>query len=83
MTQADVSNINIDEEVFAKKCLNEALIYVCTLGRIVNNGLTVLFGLLKESLTDSLVHDDQSDFWRFVLAFFAIKVTILFLNDLI
>jgi len=38
--------------------LNKSLIYVCTLGRIVNKSLTILFGLLKESLPDSLVHDD-------------------------
>ena len=44
------------------RLLDEAIIDVGTLGRVVDVVLAVvLLSLLEESLTDTLVHDDQRD----------------------
>lgn len=47
--------------------LNETLINVSTLGRIVNKLLTVAVGLLEESLANSLIHDNKRNLWGIVL----------------
>lgn len=51
------------------RLLNESLIDVGTLGRVIDELLAVVHGLLEESLTNSLVYDDKCDFWRSVFRF--------------
>ena len=51
------------------RLLNESLIDVGTLGRVIDELLAVVHGLLEESLTNSLVYDDKRDFWRSVFRF--------------
>ena len=51
------------------RLLNETLVNVGTLGRIVDELLTVVHSLLEESLANSLVHNHESNLWRCVLRF--------------
>jgi len=54
----------IEASVDNLRLLNEALVDVGALRRVVNKGFTrVLLVLLEESLADTLVHNDQRDFW--------------------
>ena len=63
---------------------NKALINISTLGWIVNESLSVLIcRLLEKSLSDSLVHDDQGNFWRVISTLSTIEKAVLFLNDLV
>jgi hypothetical protein len=51
------------------RLLNESLIDVGTLGRVIDELLAVVHGLLEESLTNSLVYDDKRYLWRSVFRF--------------
>lgn len=63
--------------------LNKALVNVSALWRVVNESLAVLVCLLEESLTNALIHDDKSYLGRIVLAFLAVKESVLLLNNFV
>jgi hypothetical protein len=63
--------------------LDEALIDVSTLGRVINESLAVLVRLLEETLADSLVHNDERHLGWIVLTLLTIKESVLLLDDLV
>jgi len=73
------------------RLLHKALVHICALGRVVDECLPVVLGrMLEETLTNALVHNDQSNLRGFLLlgllgaVFSSLLVQSVFLlNDLV
>lgn len=63
--------------------LNEALVDVGALRRVIDESLAVLVRLLEESLSHTLVDNDEGDLGRVVLTLLALEEPILLLDDLV
>lgn len=75
----------IELSIYYLRLFYEALVNIGTLGRVVDEGVAALVGLLEESLADALIHDDQSDFRQrnFGLVLRSLEVSILLVDDLV
>ena len=74
----------IKSSIYHFALLNEALVDVGTLRRVVNEGLVLcVLGLLEETLAHALVHNDQRDLGahRLVRVWVVRIHTVLLLND--
>lgn len=77
--------------IFDLRLLDKAIVDVGSLGRVLDELVSLLgLSLLEESLTDALVHDNESDFWRdewlnvdFCLLFFGFLLCFLLLEKTI
>jgi hypothetical protein len=65
------------------RLFDEALIDVGSLRWVVNESLPVLMSLWEESLSDTLVHDDERDLGWVVFTLLTVEEAILLLDDLI
>lgn len=65
------------------RLLNKALVDICTLGRVVDESLPVLLRLLKESLTDPLIYNNERYFGRIIFSFLTVVEAVLFLDDFV
>lgn len=63
--------------------LDEALVHVGALRRVVDEVLAIRLGLLEEALAYTLVHDNQGDLGLGHLDFGALVVTVLLADDLV
>jgi len=73
----------VEFTIYNFRLLYEALINISALRRVINKCLTILISLLEESLTNSLVHYDESNLWWVILSFFTGIETIFLLDNLI
>ncbi len=63
--------------------LDEALVNVGALRRVIDESLAVLVGLLEEALAYALINNDECYLWRIVFALLAVIEAVLLLNDFV
>ncbi len=63
--------------------LDEALVNVGALRRVIDESLAVLVGLLEEALAYALINNDECHLWRIVFALLAVIEAVLLLNDFV